>query len=59
MRRSLEALTHLCSDGFSRDSGLKTAKGGGGEEEEEEEEVMQCERNRPGGKKNRQEVDVC
>lgn len=41
MRRSLEALTHLWSDGFSRDSGLKRAKGGTGEEEEE---GMQCER---------------
>lgn len=58
MRRSLEALTHLWSDGFSRDSGLKRARGKGGWGEEEGEEGMQCERNRPGGKKERQEVDV-
>lgn len=30
MRRSLKALTHLWSDGFSRDSGLKRARGEGG-----------------------------
>lgn len=33
--------THLCSDGFSRDSGLKGAG--------EKVNGMQCKRNRPGG----------
>lgn len=37
--------THLWSDGFSRDSGLKGAR--------EKVDGMQCKRDRPGGKKER------